>query len=222
MQNSCWFSFLIYSSFCNLSEVRVTIQFVHVALAQRIAEELCKVVVGKAAILIWTYCLKEDFAFSERIPFKDWMLVVTNCLCGSPLLSLCYEYLVSMIYALQWMREVLEGSIICVMPGQLPTIKPLIDLWHWHSFHFSLFEDWDLGTCLKNECYRKQLRMPHPLRSWIDLRATYKVSTVLVKKAGSTSVYKHFYENHSAWLHKQELETVDLGDLYTLCNTGVG
>ena len=39
-------------------------------------------------------------------------------------------------------------------------------------------EDWDLGTCLKNECYRKQLRVPHPLRSWIDLRATYKVCIV--------------------------------------------
>ncbi|KAJ7362074.1 ERI1 exoribonuclease 2 [Desmophyllum pertusum] len=39
---------------------------------------------------------------------------------------------------------------------------------------FVTWSDWDLGTCLKNECYRKQLRMPHPLRSWIDLRATYK------------------------------------------------
>ncbi|XP_068671809.1 ERI1 exoribonuclease 2-like [Montipora foliosa] len=39
---------------------------------------------------------------------------------------------------------------------------------------FMTWSDWDLGNCLKNECYRKQLRMPQPLRSWIDLRATYK------------------------------------------------
>ena len=37
-------------------------------------------------------------------------------------------------------------------------------------------KDWDLGTCLKNECNRKQLRTPHSMRSWIDLRATYRVS----------------------------------------------
>ncbi|KAK2571589.1 ERI1 exoribonuclease 2 [Acropora cervicornis] len=39
---------------------------------------------------------------------------------------------------------------------------------------FVTWSDWDLGNCLKNECYRKQLRMPQPMRSWIDLRATYK------------------------------------------------
>lgn len=39
---------------------------------------------------------------------------------------------------------------------------------------FVTWSDWDLGTCLKNECKRKQLRMPHSLRSWIDLRATYR------------------------------------------------
>ena len=43
-------------------------------------------------------------------------------------------------------------------------------------------EDWDLGTCLKNECYRKQLRVPHPLRSWTDLRATYKVCIQLFRE----------------------------------------
>lgn len=69
-------------------------------------------------------------------------------------------------------------------------------LWHgqvWHSifkviylpdFHSPVFFsfltlDWDLGNCLKNECYRKQLRMPQPMRSWIDLRATYKVTVCL-------------------------------------------
>ena len=40
--------------------------------------------------------------------------------------------------------------------------------------------DWDLGVCLRNECHRKQLRVPHPLRSWIDLRATYKVINQVV------------------------------------------
>lgn len=38
-----------------------------------------------------------------------------------------------------------------------------------------LFIDWDLGTCLLNECKRKQLIKPKQLNNWIDLRATYRV-----------------------------------------------
>ncbi len=37
--------------------------------------------------------------------------------------------------------------------------------------------DWDLGVCLLYECKRKQLRVPESLKSWIDLRATYRVHT---------------------------------------------
>lgn len=38
------------------------------------------------------------------------------------------------------------------------------------------FTDWDFGVCLQYECRRKQLRKPGELSSWIDLRATYRVS----------------------------------------------
>ena len=39
--------------------------------------------------------------------------------------------------------------------------------------------DWDLGVCLQYECKRKQLLKPVQLTSWIDLRATYRVSSKL-------------------------------------------
>ena len=35
--------------------------------------------------------------------------------------------------------------------------------------------DWDISVCLRYECRRKQLQVPHQLNSWIDLRATYRV-----------------------------------------------
>lgn len=39
---------------------------------------------------------------------------------------------------------------------------------------FVTWSDWDLGTCLLNECKRKQLTKPPQLNNWIDLRATYR------------------------------------------------
>ncbi len=39
-----------------------------------------------------------------------------------------------------------------------------------------LSSDWDLSVCLHYECLRKQLQKPNALTSWIDLRATYRVS----------------------------------------------
>ncbi|XP_062619994.1 ERI1 exoribonuclease 2-like [Saccostrea cucullata] len=39
---------------------------------------------------------------------------------------------------------------------------------------FVTWSDWDLGTCLLNECKRKQLIKPSQLNNWIDLRATYR------------------------------------------------
>uniref|UniRef100_A0A2K6MJH4 ERI1 exoribonuclease 2 n=1 Tax=Rhinopithecus bieti TaxID=61621 RepID=A0A2K6MJH4_RHIBE len=41
---------------------------------------------------------------------------------------------------------------------------------------FVTWSDWDLGVCLEYECKRKQLLKPVFLNSWIDLRATYKVT----------------------------------------------
>jgi ERI1 exoribonuclease 2 len=43
-------------------------------------------------------------------------------------------------------------------------------------FRFLACVDWDLAVCLQYECRRKQLRKPMELNSWIDLRATYRVS----------------------------------------------
>ncbi|KAK3725001.1 hypothetical protein QZH41_017478, partial [Actinostola sp. cb2023] len=34
--------------------------------------------------------------------------------------------------------------------------------------------NWDFGICLKKECERKRHLVPPSLRTWIDLRATYK------------------------------------------------
>ncbi|CAM4460503.1 unnamed protein product [Leuciscus chuanchicus] len=44
-----------------------------------------------------------------------------------------------------------------------------------HTCAFVTWSDWDLGVCLLYECKRKQLRVPGALKSWIDLRATYKL-----------------------------------------------
>lgn len=65
---------------------------------------------------------------------------------------------------------------------------------------FAYKKDWDLGTCLKNECSRKQLRMPHPLRSWIDLRATYKVSIVTSQDRSFMTVTEVGHENSHIFL----------------------
>ncbi|KAA0721648.1 ERI1 exoribonuclease 2 [Triplophysa tibetana] len=40
---------------------------------------------------------------------------------------------------------------------------------------FITWSDWDLGVCLLYECRRKQLTVPEALKSWIDLRATYRL-----------------------------------------------
>ncbi|XP_049859598.1 ERI1 exoribonuclease 2-like [Schistocerca gregaria] len=42
------------------------------------------------------------------------------------------------------------------------------------SCTFVTWSDWDLSTCLDNECRRKNLLKPEILNQWIDLRATYK------------------------------------------------
>ncbi|KAI7810655.1 ERI1 exoribonuclease 2 isoform X2 [Triplophysa rosa] len=40
---------------------------------------------------------------------------------------------------------------------------------------FITWSDWDLGVCLLYECRRKQMTVPDALKSWIDLRATYRL-----------------------------------------------
>ncbi|XP_067260120.1 ERI1 exoribonuclease 2 isoform X2 [Chanodichthys erythropterus] len=44
-----------------------------------------------------------------------------------------------------------------------------------HPCAFITWSDWDLGVCLLYECKRKQLTVPEALKSWIDLRATYRL-----------------------------------------------
>uniref|UniRef100_A0A671R9N9 ERI1 exoribonuclease 2 n=1 Tax=Sinocyclocheilus anshuiensis TaxID=1608454 RepID=A0A671R9N9_9TELE len=44
-----------------------------------------------------------------------------------------------------------------------------------HPCAFVTWSDWDLGVCLLYECKRKQLSVPEALKSWIDLRATYRL-----------------------------------------------
>nr|CAD7596608.1 unnamed protein product [Timema genevievae] len=39
---------------------------------------------------------------------------------------------------------------------------------------FVTWSDWDLATCLHNECRRKQISKLDILNQWVDLRATYK------------------------------------------------
>lgn len=41
---------------------------------------------------------------------------------------------------------------------------------------FLTWTDWDLATCLPNECKRKQIRKPQVFNQWADLKALYKVS----------------------------------------------
>jgi len=44
-----------------------------------------------------------------------------------------------------------------------------------HKAIFVTWSDWDLNTCLKNECKRKGITYTPYLKSWIDLRKTYQM-----------------------------------------------
>lgn len=48
-----------------------------------------------------------------------------------------------------------------------------------HKCAFVTWSDWDLGTCLNNECRRKKINVPPLLFTWIDLRALYRVNISL-------------------------------------------
>lgn len=41
---------------------------------------------------------------------------------------------------------------------------------------FVTWTDWDLGTCLVNECKRKNIKKPSIFDEWIDLKALYIVT----------------------------------------------
>ena len=57
------------------------------------------------------------------------------------------------------------------------------------TFPCSLVSDWDLGVCLMYECKRKQLLKPAQLNSWIDLRATYRVTSCIDRLGITKSRY---------------------------------
>lgn len=41
---------------------------------------------------------------------------------------------------------------------------------------FVTWTDWDLGTCLSNECKRKNIKKPSIFNEWVDLKALYIVN----------------------------------------------
>lgn len=57
------------------------------------------------------------------------------------------------------------------------TLQTLDNYRSLHMLWLSLLStiDWDLGVCLQQECRRKDMALPEPLRSWVDLKAIYKV-----------------------------------------------
>lgn len=42
------------------------------------------------------------------------------------------------------------------------------------------WSDWDFGVCLKNECDRKRIKRPTYFDQWIDIKALYKVITLIL------------------------------------------
>lgn len=44
---------------------------------------------------------------------------------------------------------------------------------------FVTWTDWDLGTCLLNECKRKRINKPTVFNQWANLKALYKVSITI-------------------------------------------
>lgn len=44
----------------------------------------------------------------------------------------------------------------------------------YHKAILVTWTDWDLSTCLQNECYRKRITYTPYLKSWIDLRKTFR------------------------------------------------
>ncbi|RXN31734.1 ERI1 exoribonuclease 2 [Labeo rohita] len=81
---------------------------------------------------------------------------------SAPPLHICLSRFTRWLHGLQQERGVVFETD---SPGPAPSGHPCA---------FVTWSDWDLGVCLLYECKRKQLSVPEPLKSWIDLRATYR------------------------------------------------
>ncbi|XP_026053134.1 ERI1 exoribonuclease 2 isoform X1 [Carassius auratus] len=82
---------------------------------------------------------------------------------SAPPLHICLSRFTRWLHALQQ-----ERGVVFEMDSTGPAPSG-------HPCAFVTWSDWDLGVCLLYECKRKQLSVPEALKSWIDLRATYRL-----------------------------------------------
>ncbi|KAK2909567.1 hypothetical protein Q8A67_005404 [Cirrhinus molitorella] len=82
---------------------------------------------------------------------------------SAPPLHICLSRFTRWLHSLQQERGVVFETDSA---GPAPSGQPCA---------FVTWSDWDLGVCLLYECKRKQLSVPEALKSWIDLRATYRL-----------------------------------------------
>ncbi|KRT79455.1 hypothetical protein AMK59_7197 [Oryctes borbonicus] len=73
----------------------------------------------------------------------------------------------SLMLFLKWIRDLTNNYDLTSESHCLDFKKKKCALVTW--------SDWDLGTCLQNECKRKRIPKPDIFNKWIDLRALYKV-----------------------------------------------
>ncbi|XP_051982078.1 ERI1 exoribonuclease 2 [Xyrauchen texanus] len=81
----------------------------------------------------------------------------------APPLHICLSRFIRWLHSLQQEKGVVFESD---SKGPAPSGQPCA---------FVTWSDWDLGVCLLYECKRKQIGVPEALKSWIDLRATYRL-----------------------------------------------
>ncbi|XP_051559736.1 ERI1 exoribonuclease 2 isoform X2 [Myxocyprinus asiaticus] len=81
----------------------------------------------------------------------------------APPLHICLSRFIRWLHSLQQEKGVVFESD---SKGPAPSGQPCA---------FVTWSDWDLGVCLLYECKRKQICVPEALKSWIDLRATYRL-----------------------------------------------
>ncbi|XP_065125599.1 ERI1 exoribonuclease 2 [Paramisgurnus dabryanus] len=82
---------------------------------------------------------------------------------SAPPLQICLSRFIRWLHGLQQEKGVVfETDSKCPAPSG-------------HPCAFITWSDWDLGVCLLYECKRKQISVPEALKSWIDLRATYRL-----------------------------------------------
>lgn len=68
---------------------------------------------------------------------------------------------------------------------------------------FVTWTDWDLGTCLTNECKRKKIKKPSVFNEWIDLKALYIVIhfASFYKYVLGLFVFQDYYKRRPKGLH---------------------